>query len=135
MPQFDKLTFLSQLFWFFLFFLSLYFITLKHYLPAIGQSLKLRKKTIQWNQSEAAKAKEEMLTLSAHGAEIWCETLIEAKECLQRNNVEGKSWLLLKAKETNEAPEGPFNQVNKEYVRTVGELVGKEWLAKRAVRR
>lgn len=44
MPQLDKLTFLSQFFWFCFFYLSFYFIVLKYFLPKLNRILKVRKK-------------------------------------------------------------------------------------------
>lgn len=47
MPQFDTFSFLSQLFWVFLLFLSLYIMLLRWVLPALAVTLKVRKKLIQ----------------------------------------------------------------------------------------
>jgi F-type H+-transporting ATPase subunit b len=44
MPQLDRVTFVSQIFWCLLTFSSLYFILLKKTLPQIAKVLKLRKK-------------------------------------------------------------------------------------------
>ena len=44
MPQFDQATFLSQIFWTFLFFIVLYLFLLRGVLPAISTVLKLRNK-------------------------------------------------------------------------------------------
>jgi len=46
MPQLDNATYLSQIFWCFITFTSLYFILLKKVLPHIAKILKLRKKLI-----------------------------------------------------------------------------------------
>jgi F0F1-type ATP synthase membrane subunit b/b' len=46
MPQFDKITFFNQIFWFLLAFFSFYFLVLKSVLPVIASSLKTRKKII-----------------------------------------------------------------------------------------
>jgi hypothetical protein len=43
MPQLDKVTFFSQLLYFFIVFFGLYFISFKKYLPTINGSLKIRK--------------------------------------------------------------------------------------------
>lgn len=47
MPQFDKLNFISQLFWTFLFFFSFYFIFVKNYLPLFSKVLKSRIKILK----------------------------------------------------------------------------------------
>ena len=48
MPQFDKITFFNQIFWFLLAFLSFYFIILKGLLPVLAARLKTRKKIINF---------------------------------------------------------------------------------------
>jgi len=42
MPQLDKVTFLSQFFWFCIVFFSLYFILVKLYLPSLARIVKVR---------------------------------------------------------------------------------------------
>lgn len=44
MPQLDKVTFASQVFWFFLSFFVLYLISIKWLLPSIARLLKIRKR-------------------------------------------------------------------------------------------
>jgi len=46
MPQFDKITFFTQIFWLTIIFFSFYFFTLKVFLPKIATVLKTRKKKI-----------------------------------------------------------------------------------------
>jgi hypothetical protein len=46
MPQLDKLSFINQLFWFFLFYICFYFLMLKTFLPVIGRTIKLREKLL-----------------------------------------------------------------------------------------
>lgn len=48
MPQFDKVTFFNQIFWFLIAFLSFYFIILKGLLPVLAASLKTRKKVVNY---------------------------------------------------------------------------------------
>jgi hypothetical protein len=54
MPQFDQATFLSQIFWCFFGFLSLYLIFLRGLLPGLATSLKIRNKW--FNQVSASSA-------------------------------------------------------------------------------
>jgi hypothetical protein len=51
MPQLDNVTFLSQIFWCFITFSSLYFIVLKNILPNIAKVLKVRKKLFDYYNS------------------------------------------------------------------------------------
>ena len=52
MPQFDVYSFMSQLFWVFVFFFFFYVIILRWVLPAIAITLKTRKKIIS-NDSDS----------------------------------------------------------------------------------
>ena len=52
MPQLDKVTFLSQLWWCFFVFLGFYFVIHKSFLPKISRILKLRKKKITMSQDD-----------------------------------------------------------------------------------
>lgn len=54
MPQFDKITFFNQIFWFLLAFLSFYFVLLKGLLPVLAASLKTRKKIIHFISSASS---------------------------------------------------------------------------------
>ena len=60
MPQLDKVTFLSQLWWCFFFFLGFYFVIHKFFLPKISRILKLRKKTITMSQHDLSFAQKEI---------------------------------------------------------------------------
>lgn len=54
MPQFDQATFLSQIFWCFFGFLSLYLIFLRGLLPGLATSLKIRNKWFNQVSSSSA---------------------------------------------------------------------------------
>ena len=58
MPQFDKITFFNQIFWFLLAFLTFYFIILKSLLPVLAASLKTRKKIVNFIFLAGASASE-----------------------------------------------------------------------------
>ena len=49
MPQFDKLNFLTQIFWTFFFFFSFYFMIIGKYLPFFTNILKTRTKILYNN--------------------------------------------------------------------------------------
>ena len=46
MPQFDQFSFFNQVFWFFIFFLSFYYVVSYYLLPIICYQIKFRKKKI-----------------------------------------------------------------------------------------
>ena len=59
MPQLDTVTYLSQLVWTFLIFAVFYAMMVKHILPAISTSIKVRKKKLQHNSNLIAGLEEE----------------------------------------------------------------------------
>jgi hypothetical protein len=132
MPQFDKLTFLSQLFWVLIFFLTLYFIVLRYALPACSTSLKVRKKTVLRYAQLASRAQEEGASIFAGSEKVLCESVARIRAALWHNQKLGASWLVSVAKGINGVE---LHAMNKEFVLQVGQMVGKTWLAMRAVRR
>ena len=132
MPQFDKLTFLSQLFWVFIFFLTLYFIVLRYALPACSTSLKVRKKTVASFSSLAHAHKEEGSSIFAGSEKVLCESIARVRAELAQNQKLGASWSAAVARGINEKN---FHAMNKDYVLSTAQLVGKAWLAKQACSR
>ena len=51
MPQFDQSSFLNQVFWFFLCFLSFYFLCSLFILPLLSKNLKFRRKKLLKNEN------------------------------------------------------------------------------------
>ena len=66
MPQFDKITFFTQIFWLFFFFLGFYLIFLKVFLPKLASVLKSRvKKLKKGSEGVSVFADEQSSTLSS----------------------------------------------------------------------
>lgn len=53
MPQFDQFSFLNQVSYFIIFFLSFYFLITYYFLPKICYSIKFRKKKIDFDKKKA----------------------------------------------------------------------------------
>jgi len=65
MPQFDKITFFTQIFWLILLFFGSYFLILKAFLPKVASVLKSRTKKLFLTSSRASSLdKEHILTNS-----------------------------------------------------------------------
>ena len=66
MPQFDKITFFTQIFWLFFFFLGFYLVFLKTFLPKLASVLKVRVKKLQKGvEGVSIFAEEQEVTTSA----------------------------------------------------------------------
>ena len=73
MPQFDKITFLTQIFWLFIIFFGFYFLTLRVFIPEIAAVLKTRKKKLSLGSGGVAQFTEEL-----HKVETCTNSIVEA---------------------------------------------------------
>jgi hypothetical protein len=92
MPQFDKLTFFTQIFWLTIIFFGFYFVTLQTYLPKIAAVIKTRKKKIDSGIAGIARSKIESVKVTSS-----LNTLLElffnnSKSELNFNITKGYSW-------------------------------------------
>lgn len=60
MPQFDKITFFTQIFWLTIIFFGFYFLTLRIFIPEIAAVLKTRKKKLAVGTGGVAHFSEEL---------------------------------------------------------------------------
>jgi hypothetical protein len=63
MPQFDKITFFTQIFWLTLIFFGFYFYILQGFLPKLASVLKSRKKKLWLSSSKVSSLGEEQFTV------------------------------------------------------------------------
>ena len=63
MPQFDKITFFTQIFWLTLIFFGFYFYILQGFLPKLASVLKTRKKKLWLSSSRVSGLSEEQFTV------------------------------------------------------------------------
>lgn len=60
MPQFDKITFFTQIIWLTIIFFGFYFLTLRVFIPEIAAVLKTRKKKLSLGNGGVAQFNEEL---------------------------------------------------------------------------
>jgi len=123
MPQLDHLSFLSQIFFLFLFFIGFYFVLLHTFLPRLAMALKVRK----WKLSGGSVASQDMgaehdevhgeLTKAVAAADKVVNDLLSGSESTGIEERQGNLNLL-----TNVDKDGSDAQVR--FVRTSGELRG-----------
>jgi len=95
MPQLDQVTFLSQLWWCFFFFLGFYFVIHKYFLPKISRILKLRRKKITMSQDDLSFAQKEINKLR-----VSKETLFRRGLDLSQSIFTESSKLIHKSRDT-----------------------------------
>jgi F0F1-type ATP synthase membrane subunit b/b' len=130
MPQLDKITFLSQVFWLLLIFLSFYLITLRFLLPTISQILKIRRKKLESDSKQLTNFKEEESLVTEHYESVLRNSFIECQKLLMEALDSSLRWLDTSLKKTNEST---LLEMNREYIKTVGEISGKKHLIQSCV--
>ena len=119
----------SQVFWFTVVFLFFYILIVKNILPVLARSIKLRKKKVD-NTSVS--------TLDNEGAEVVSKTasilegsLRESQSLLSNVSVSSTNWLDNSVKEVNEKT---LLDLNKNYIKVIGELKGRSFLIEEVIR-
>jgi len=129
MPQMDLYIGASQVFWFTVVFLFFYILIVKNILPVLARSIKLRKKKVD-NTSVS--------TLDNEGTEVVSKTasilegsLRESQSLLSNVSVSSSNWLDNSIKEVNEKT---LLDLNKNYIKVIGELKGRSFLIEEVIR-
>jgi|TARA_B110000971_G_C19959568_1_gene477313 hypothetical protein len=125
MPQLDTVTFLSQLVWTFIVFAGFYLIMVKHILPAISTSVKVRKKKLASIGSLSSDLFDEKICTASSFDIILSGSVASARDSLVKA-VEGSSvW-------QSDSTDTVFTQssANGSYLETQGLIVGSLILTK-----
>ncbi len=130
MPQLDKITFLSQVFWLIVIFVSFYLISLRYLLPTISQILKVRQNKIESNNKQLTNFKEEESFVTENYETVLRNSLIESQKLLTEAIQSSLVWLDTSMKKTNESM---LLEMNKEYIKAVGEISGKKHLVQSCI--
>jgi F0F1-type ATP synthase membrane subunit b/b' len=123
MPQLDTYMYFSQVFWLFVIFTTFYILVLNNILPNISRVLKLRRKQI--NAGDGSVIGEEHKAVMATTSGVLETSLKDSTTFL--NNVRNSSseWLEASLKEANEKT---LAELNKNYLKNIGELKGQSLL-------
>ena len=127
MPQLDTVTYLSQLVWTFLIFAVFYAMMVKHILPAISTSIKVRKKKLQHNSNLIAGLEEEEVSTSSSFEQILNKSLSESRDLLAKTVELSSVWLNGTSVKTNATD---LKAANGNYVNALGQITAKKLLVK-----
>jgi hypothetical protein len=95
MPQFDKITFFTQIFWLTLIFFGLYFFILQALLPKLAAILKSRKKKLWAGSSASYRLGEEQLLANNVKTKLLQEFTEKNKSKLNSKLLLSMGWLTL----------------------------------------
>jgi len=131
MPQLDLYVALSQVFWFTIVFIVFYVFIVRDILPELARSIKLRKKKVGTNNSSSTSLDDESLAVSTQTATTLENSLKESRTLLVNVSTSTSDWLNSSLKEVNETT---LIDLNKNYIKTIGELKGRSYLLEQAIK-
>lgn len=130
MPQLDKVTFMSQLFWLIVVFGSFYLFIWKSLLPSISQIFKVRQKKMDSNQLGSNTYKEEEVSVTESYDKLLSRAMLESRQLFVETSDFSATWLNNSIKDINEKT---LLTVNEDYIAILGDLGGKKHLIKNCI--
>ena len=122
MPQLDTITYLSQLFWTFIVFAVFYAMMVKHILPAISTSIKVRKKKLSSIGSLSSDLGDEKVTTVSLFEQMLGSSLGTSRELLASTVDQSTEWQSASSQNLNESD---LKSANSAYVSSLGSISGR----------
>jgi hypothetical protein len=122
MPQTDTITYLSQLFWTFTVFIVFYAMMVKHILPAISTSIKVRKKKLTSIGSLSSDLGDEKVATVSSFESMLGSSLGTSRELLLSTVDQSTEWQNTSSQGVNKS--GLAN-ANSAYVNSLGSISGR----------
>ena len=123
MPQLDTYMYVSQVFWLLVIFTIFYILVLNNILPNISRVLKLRRKQISAGESSVIGEEHKAIVATTSG--VLETSLKDSTTFLSNVRNSSSAWLEASLKEANEKT---LLELNKNYLKSVGELKGQSLL-------
>lgn len=123
MPQLDTYMYFSQVFWLLVIFTIFYILILNNILPNISRVLKLRRKQISVGDNSVIN--EEYKTVMNTTSGVIEVSLKDSTSFLSNTRDSSSIWLKTSLKEANEKT---LLELNKTYLKSIGELKGQSFL-------
>jgi|TARA_B110001452_G_C15186014_1_gene411941 hypothetical protein len=130
MPQLDLYIAMSQVFWFTLVFIVFYVFMVRDILPELARSIKLRKKKVGENTSGAS-LNDEVIIVTTQTASTLEGSLNDSRTLLSSVSTSTSTWLTTSLKGVNETT---LVDLNKSYIKTIGELKGRSYLLEQSIK-
>jgi F0F1-type ATP synthase membrane subunit b/b' len=129
MPQLDLYVAMSQVFWFVIIFVIFYLLITKNILPVLARSIKLRKKKVSnIGITNLDQEGEEVIKQTATTLET---SLKDSQVLLNNLSSSSSEWL---TKSINDANETTLLNLNKNYIKVIGELKGRSYLIEEVIK-
>lgn len=131
MPQLDIYVAFSQVFWFSILFIIFYVLMVRDILPVLARSIKLRKKKVGGTSVGSSSLNEETDAIIAQTATTLEGSLKDSQTLLSSVSTASSDWLNSSVKNVNEST---LLDLNKTYIKTIGELKGRSFLIEQAIK-
>jgi hypothetical protein len=122
MPQLDTITYLSQVLWTFIVFAVFYAMMVKHILPAISTSIKVRKKKLSSIGSLSSELGDEKVTTVSLFEQMLGSSLGTSRELLASTVDQSTEWQSASSQNLNESD---LKSANSAYVSSLGSISGR----------
>lgn len=129
MPQLDMYTGMSQVFWFTIVFVIFYLLIVRDVLPTLARSIKLRQKKV--GGGGASSLDEEAIAINAQTAATLETSLKDSRTLLTTVSTSSSNWLESSLTAVNEST---LLDLNKSYIKTIGELKGRSFLLEQTIK-
>lgn len=131
MPQLDIYVAMSQVFWFTILFVIFYILIVRDILPVLARSIKLRRKKVGETSSSSNPFADETNAIIAQTASTLEGSLNDSRTLLSNVSSASSEWLDSSVKNVNE---NTLLELNKTYVKTIGELKGRSFLIEETIK-
>jgi hypothetical protein len=121
MPQLDTITYLSQLFWTFIIFAVFYAMMVKHILPAISTSIKVRKKKLVSIGSLSSDLGDENISTVSSFETSLGASLGTSRELLVSTVDQSSLWQNTSSSSLNKSD---LEKANSAYINSLGSIAG-----------
>ena len=125
MPQLDSLTFVTQIFWVLVLFFTFYAIFLNTVIPSVGKIIKIRRKKIEFENSQSSKLNDEEEIIRSEYEGLLVKSLIESRQLLSETIKSSLKWYNDSIETTNKTI---LLNVNKQYLQSIVDLTSKKYL-------
>jgi F0F1-type ATP synthase membrane subunit b/b' len=113
MPQLDKLTFLSQLFWLIITFSSLYIVSVKWILPSVSTILKVRKTQLNNYEKQVSSLDTETQKVISEHDNTVINSITETNKLLNTVSLSSANWYNQSVAKTDQEI---INSLSKDYI-------------------
>jgi F0F1-type ATP synthase membrane subunit b/b' len=126
MPQFDTVTFLSQLFWLTIVFYTFYMVAIKNFLPGLTRILKVRRKKLALGAKQGSAFHQETLDTNNKYDNIISQKSGSSRTILSTTVQQTHDWTQSTLLKSNNV--GDFKYANSQYLTTQIGIAGKSML-------